>query len=309
MEEKDIDEERKEKRERKKKYALEHKEEIREYQQNYRKENRERELERAREYKRTHKEELKIYNKEYAQTHTEKIRNYQQNYQQEKKKEIKEQQKEKRTRYKQDLKQIIKKKIGSHKRSDILNKRIEKDSIPDDYIDVEHVLELLEEQQNKCKKCEVKLELCNYSQACTTQFTIDRIDNDLPHTKNNCIITCLSCNVSKSDKQTRRKPAPKTLDNMLNKKINGYRRYDSQRELIDKDNLPKDYITPAFVKELIEKNHGCCEECGEELKLENYVPYDRDQFTLDRIFNYLPHIKSNVWLAHLRCNNARNRER
>jgi len=38
--------------------------------------------------------------------------------------------------------------------------------------------------------------ICKYS---STGLTLERIDNSLPHTKNNCVIACLGCNILRSN--------------------------------------------------------------------------------------------------------------
>ena len=46
-----------------------------------------------------------------------------------------------------------------------------------------------------CHLCQRKLEWSNYSAGSPFQFSVDRIDNSIGHTYNNCQITCLGCNV------------------------------------------------------------------------------------------------------------------
>jgi hypothetical protein len=89
---------------------------------------------------------------------------------------------------KKNLESNIKNKINSHKYYD--RKRF--DIIGD--INVEDIKKLLEEQNNCCYNCNEHLELVNYKALCCYQFSIDRIDNQLPHNKNNIRISCYYCN-------------------------------------------------------------------------------------------------------------------
>ena len=57
-----------------------------------------------------------------------------------------------------------------------------------------------QEEITHCKDCKEK-GMIAFKDPC--KWTIDRRDNTLPHTKKNCFITCLSCNISRRDREIR----------------------------------------------------------------------------------------------------------
>lgn len=66
--------------------------------------------------------------------------------------------------------------------------------ITDDYVTVTDIKNLLLKQENKCYVCADQVITCEWQPYCLYQFTLDRIDNKLPHIKNNVLICCLYCN-------------------------------------------------------------------------------------------------------------------
>lgn len=56
------------------------------------------------------------------------------------------------------------------------------------------VKKLLNKQKFKCYICDDMLICHNWDSRCLYQFSIDRLDNSLPHNKNNCLISCYFCN-------------------------------------------------------------------------------------------------------------------
>lgn len=61
-------------------------------------------------------------------------------------------------------------------------------------IKYQDVLQLLNEQTNKCYICNDKLLTSNYNPNCLYQFSLDRLDNTKPHDTNNIRISCYFCN-------------------------------------------------------------------------------------------------------------------
>jgi len=85
------------------------------------------------------------------------------------------------------LDEAIRGRIQGHMQYDIARfKRID-----NDYIDIRFVKDLLFSTK-KCKFCERRFDL-NDSES----WSIDRIDNNIPHTKDNCQIICRKCNNGK----------------------------------------------------------------------------------------------------------------
>jgi hypothetical protein len=85
---------------------------------------------------------------------------------------------------------IIKAKIKSYKEQDKKKSNI----FDDDYISVDDVKELLEIQEGKCYICCDKVINKYWEKGCLYQFTLDRIDNNKNHTRDNCLISCYFCN-------------------------------------------------------------------------------------------------------------------
>lgn len=79
-------------------------------------------------------------------------------------------------------------KIQGYAQQDLKANRFIKN--PNDYIDVDWITEHLHE--GSCVYCGEPYEFGN-----SNQFTIDRICNQTPHTKNNCQVVCLRCNTIK----------------------------------------------------------------------------------------------------------------
>lgn len=82
----------------------------------------------------------------------------------------------------------IKKKISNCIRNDNKNFKIKGD------ITCEYIYELLQTQQYKCHKCNETILTDNYKPYCCNQFSIDRVNNTLPHNKDNVKISCYFCN-------------------------------------------------------------------------------------------------------------------
>ena len=61
-------------------------------------------------------------------------------------------------------------------------------------IQIEDVTELLNKQKFKCYKCDDMVLTFGWKPRCMYQFSIDRIDNSLPHDRTNILISCYYCN-------------------------------------------------------------------------------------------------------------------
>ncbi len=80
----------------------------------------------------------------------------------------------------------INKKLVSYKQCDKKNNR-EFD------IDVDIIMMLNQRQNNHCANCNAIM-LWQYSSNNPRQFTVDRINSSLGHTRENVMLTCLECN-------------------------------------------------------------------------------------------------------------------
>lgn len=67
----------------------------------------------------------------------------------------------------------------------------------DTFITTEETIEKLVVSQLKCKYCLCDLKLVYTTKRDDEQWTLDRIDNDLPHTKDNVLVSCLKCNLKR----------------------------------------------------------------------------------------------------------------
>tara|TARA_Y100000389_G_C17348422_1_gene457103 strand:- start:154 stop:876 length:723 start_codon:yes stop_codon:yes gene_type:complete len=61
----------------------------------------------------------------------------------------------------------------------------------------EDVIDLLDKQQFRCYVCDDIVLTYNWKPRCLYQFSLDRIDNSLPHNRDNVLISCYYCNCIK----------------------------------------------------------------------------------------------------------------
>ncbi len=61
------------------------------------------------------------------------------------------------------------------------------------FIDYEFVLNLIQKAEDQCYYCCCELQ---YMERSDNMGTIERLDNAIGHTKGNCVIACLKCNLS-----------------------------------------------------------------------------------------------------------------
>ena len=97
------------------------------------------------------------------------------------------------------IKEIVKK-IDGYKRQDIEKKLYE----PDKFIDMEEVLSKLTACKISCHYCKKNCYILYSEVLSKTQWTIDRIDNDYGHNKDNIVIACLDCNVRRGTMNSER---------------------------------------------------------------------------------------------------------
>ena len=88
---------------------------------------------------------------------------------------------------------LIRRIVGSSKFSDIRKNRYDEDN----HIDREYVQSLIDENDHLLccyADCLVEMQFITYGK---DLCTIERINNDLGHTKDNCCLCCLDCNLKK----------------------------------------------------------------------------------------------------------------
>lgn len=87
----------------------------------------------------------------------------------------------------------IQKKRNGYKQQDIKKDRIEYEL----FVSLNDCIELLLESHLKCSYCKKRVVILYQNIREKSQWTLDRIDNDKCHSKDNCVVSCLTCNVSK----------------------------------------------------------------------------------------------------------------
>jgi len=92
-----------------------------------------------------------------------------------------------------NLDSIIVAKINKCKSNDRAKHR----PIDNKYIDVDYIKNLIQQNGPICKYCQCELKYTNFDANEKSQFTINRLDNNLPHLKGNCEICCWKCNNSR----------------------------------------------------------------------------------------------------------------
>jgi hypothetical protein len=93
-----------------------------------------------------------------------------------------------------ELQLKIERKIAGYKVQDAKAGRLYDDAA---YINHNDVIALLDEQERRCCVCAEVVSLVWKDAKDDSQFTVDRLDNDIAHVKGNCAISCLGCNRAK----------------------------------------------------------------------------------------------------------------
>jgi hypothetical protein len=91
----------------------------------------------------------------------------------------------------QEMKKEIAKKLNGYKHQDDMKKR----TLTDPYSTSE-IMNVLQKEMG-CYYCKEKMLVLYENKREKTQWTLDRIDNDLGHNKTNVVVSCLQCNMEK----------------------------------------------------------------------------------------------------------------
>lgn len=110
--------------------------------------------------------------------------------------------------------QHIAKKISGYKSQDIKKSLYE----PDKIVDIPYVLKTLENAENICYYCKNIVQVLYENVREPLQWTLDRINNDIGHNKNNVVIACLQCNIGRKTMHQERYAFTKQL--VIKKKDN-----------------------------------------------------------------------------------------
>jgi len=87
----------------------------------------------------------------------------------------------------------INKKINGYKGQDQKKNLYE----PEKIVDIDYVINLLQGSRNKCFYCKKIVKILYENVREPFQWSLDRIDNRFGHNKENLVIACLDCNVSR----------------------------------------------------------------------------------------------------------------
>lgn len=75
-----------------------------------------------------------------------------------------------------------------------------------DYVDIPYIHELFVKQQGLCwyEDCEVKMDYTTFNHRTKNDnlITLQRLNDLLPHTKDNCVLACFKCNVLRRRQKT-----------------------------------------------------------------------------------------------------------
>ena len=93
----------------------------------------------------------------------------------------------------EDLLKYLKKKIVGYKQQDIKKNKLDNDN----FISLEKVVELLVISKLQCFYCKKHIKIKYTEKRDYNQWTLDRINNDLGHNKDNVKIACLGCNLKR----------------------------------------------------------------------------------------------------------------
>jgi hypothetical protein len=89
--------------------------------------------------------------------------------------------------------QEINKKISGYKQQDILKKKLDMEQ----FIDFDCVINKMVECELKCRYCICEMSVLYDITRELKQWSVDRIDNDKGHNKNNFHLACLECNLKR----------------------------------------------------------------------------------------------------------------
>jgi hypothetical protein len=91
------------------------------------------------------------------------------------------------------IKQQIQQKLSSYRSQDLKKKKYDNEKM----INNHEVLELMLNSENLCFYCKEKMYVLYENVREPKQWTLERIDNDYGHNKDNVVVSCLSCNLKR----------------------------------------------------------------------------------------------------------------
>jgi hypothetical protein len=97
------------------------------------------------------------------------------------------------SREKTILKQEIERKIHGYKQQDLLKKKYDESK----FIDITSILQKLIDNNMQCYYCNINVVILYEIVRELTQWSVDRINNEEGHNKDNFVISCLNCNITR----------------------------------------------------------------------------------------------------------------
>ena len=97
------------------------------------------------------------------------------------------------TREKTILTQELERKISSYKQQDFIKNKYDEAK----FIDIDSILQKLIEEEMKCYYCKCNVSILYEIVRELTQWSVDRIQNEVGHNKDNFVISCLNCNIKR----------------------------------------------------------------------------------------------------------------
>ena len=91
------------------------------------------------------------------------------------------------------VKQEIEKKIQGYKQQDLIKNKYNENK----FIDISSVLQKLIDNNMQCYYCNCNVVILYEIVRELTQWSVDRIDNEEGHNKDNFVISCLNCNITR----------------------------------------------------------------------------------------------------------------
>jgi hypothetical protein len=83
--------------------------------------------------------------------------------------------------------------MSSYKHQDVLKNIF----LESDFVTFDYVVDLLNKCELKCHYCSCEMYLLYEFVREMKQWSLDRIDNDIGHNKNNLVVSCLECNLKR----------------------------------------------------------------------------------------------------------------
>jgi hypothetical protein len=89
--------------------------------------------------------------------------------------------------------QQIQQKLSGYRQQDLKKKHL----VPEKFVDLEFTIQLLKDANNQCFYCKQVVQVLYEKVREPQQWSLDRIDNNCGHNKDNVLLACLDCNLKR----------------------------------------------------------------------------------------------------------------